>query len=64
MEWGEEMTRSAIFACFMCFVIGGCLGIFVTISASRPCKKVLAGWFAYLLVVTALAFRIGGALIL
>lgn len=48
------MTRSAIFACFMCFVVG----------ASRPQKKVLLGWVAYLLVVLALAYRIGGALLL
>ena len=58
------MTRSAIFACFMCFVVGGCLGIFVTVGASRPQKKVLLGWVAYLLVVLALAYRIGGALLL
>ncbi len=56
------MTRSAIFACFMCFVVGGCLGIFVIVGASRPQKKVLLGWVAYLLVVLALAYRIGGAL--
>lgn len=43
------MTRSAIFACFMCFVVGGCLGIFVIVGASRPQKKVLLGWGAYLL---------------
>lgn len=42
------MTRSAIFACFMCFVVGGCLGIFVIVGASRPQKKVLlARWDAY-----------------
>lgn len=58
------MTRSAIFACFMCFVVGGCLGIFVIVGASRPQKKVLLGWGAYLLVVLALAYRIGGALLL
>lgn len=58
------MTRSAIFACFMCFVVGGCLGIFVIVGASRPRKKVLLGWVAYLLVVLALAYRIGGALLL
>lgn len=58
------MTRSAIFACFMCFVVGGCLGIFVFVGASRPQKKVLLGWVAYLLVVLALAYRIGGALLL
>ena len=58
------MTRSAIFACFMCFVVGGCLGIFVILGASRPQKKVLLGWVAYLLVVLALAYRIGGALLL
>ena len=58
------MTRSAIFACFMRFVVGGCLGIFVIVGASRPQKKVLLGWVAYLLVVLALAYRIGGALLL
>lgn len=58
------MTRSAIFACFMCFVAGGCLGIFVIVGAFRPQKKVLLGWVAYLLVVLALAYRIGGALLL
>lgn len=58
------MTRSAIFACFMCFVVGGCLGIFVIVGASRPQKKVLLGWVSYLLVVLALAYRIGGALLL
>ena len=58
------MKRSAIFACFMCFVVGGCLGIFVIAGASRPQKKVLLGWVAYLLVVLALAYRIGGALLL
>ena len=58
------MTRSAIFACFMCFVVGGCLGIFVIVGASSPQKKVLLGWVAYLLVVLALAYRIGGALLL
>lgn len=58
------MTRSAIFACFICFVVGGCLGIFVIVGASRPQKKVLLGWGAYLLVVLAMAYRIGGALLL
>lgn len=58
------MTRSAIFACFMCFVVGECLGIFVIVGASRPQKKVLLGWVAYLLVVLALAYRIGGAFLL
>lgn len=58
------MERSAIFACFMCFVVGGCLGIFVIVGASRPQKKVLLGWVAYLLVVLAMAYRIGGALLL
>lgn len=58
------MERSAIFACFMCFFAGGCLDIFVIVGASRPQKKVLLGWVAYLLVVLALAYRIGGALLL
>lgn len=43
---------------------GVCLGIFVITAASRPQKKVLLGWVAYLLVVLALAYRIGGALLL
>lgn len=50
------MARSAIFARFMCFVVGVCLGIFVIVGASRPQKKVLLGWVAYLLVVLALAY--------
>lgn len=58
------MARRAIFACFMCFMVGGCLGIFVVVVASRPQKKTLLGWVAYLLVVLALAYRIGGALLL
>lgn len=58
------MARSAIFVCFMCFIMGGCLGIFVVVAASRPQKKTLLGWVAYLLVVLALAYRIGGALLL
>ena len=58
------MARSAIFARFMCFVVGVCLGIFVITAASHPQKKVLLGWVAYLLVVLALAYRIGGALLL
>lgn len=58
------MTRSAIFDCFMCFVAGECLGILLNVGASRPQKKVLLGWVAYLLVVLALAYRIGGALLL
>lgn len=48
----------------LCVVVGGCLGIFVIVGASRPQKKVLLGWVAYLLVVLALAYRIGGALLL
>lgn len=58
------MKRSAIFASYMCFVVGVCLGIFVIKAASRPQKKVLVGWVAYLLVVLALSYRIGGALLL
>ena len=50
------MARSAIFACFMCCVVGGCLGIFVIAAASRPQKKILLGWVAYLLVVLVLAY--------
>ena len=58
------MARSAIFSCFMCFVAGGCLGIFVIVATSQPKKKIMLGWTAYLLVVLALAYRIGGALLL
>ncbi len=58
------MTRSAIFACFMCFVAGECLGILLIVGTSRPKKKVLLGWVAYLLVILALSYRIGGALLL
>lgn len=58
------MERSTIFSCFMCFAVGGCLGVFVIVVASRPQKKTLLGLVAYLLVVLALAYRIGGALLL
>lgn len=50
------MTRSAIFACFMCFVVGGCLGIFVIVGASRPQKKVLLGRDAYHAQMTEMLF--------
>ena len=58
------MARSSMFYCFMCFVVGACLGVFVIVVASCPQKKTLLGWVAYLLVVLALAYRIGGALLL
>lgn len=58
------MTAATIFACFMCFVSGGCLMMLVIVSSSRRSRKVLMGLVAYLLVVLALAFKLGGALIL
>lgn len=58
------MTRSAIFACMMCFVAGGCLCALVFIAAMKPRRDVFAGWTAYLLIVFMLAYKIGGALIL
>lgn len=58
------MTGATIFACFMCFVAGGCLMMLVIVSSSCRNRKVLMGWVAYLLVVLALAFKLGGALIL
>ncbi len=58
------MTRSAIFACMMCFLAGGCLSTLVIIAAARPRREVFAGWAAYLLVVFLMAYKIGGALIL
>lgn len=42
----------------------GASAFFVVVAASRPQKKILMGWVAYLLVVLALAYRIGGALLL
>lgn len=58
------MTRVAIFACLLCFSVGGCAGIFVTVAASRPGRKVLWGWVLYLAAVLALVYKIGGTLIL
>lgn len=58
------MSRTAIFACFMCFVAGGCLVFFVMMCARNRDRRVLAGWVTYLLVVLALAYKIGGALFL
>lgn len=58
------MTRSAIFACMMCFLAGGCLCALVFIAAMKPRRDVFAGWTAYLLIVFMLAYKIGGALIL
>lgn len=58
------MSRTAIFACFMCFVAGGCLSVLVMIGAHNRDRRVLAGWVAYLLVVLALAYKIGGVLLL
>jgi hypothetical protein len=58
------MTRSAIFACMMCFLAGGCLCALLFIAAKKPRRDVFAGWAAYLLIVFMLAYKIGGALIL
>lgn len=58
------MSRTAIFACFMCFVAGGCLSVLVMIGAHNRDRRVLAGWVTYLLVVLALAYKIGGVLLL
>lgn len=58
------MSRTAIFACFMCFVAGGCLSVLVMIGAHNRDRRVLAGWVTYLLVALALAYKIGGALLL
>lgn len=42
------MARSSMFYCFMCFVVGACLGVFVIVVASCPQKKtLLAQWDAY-----------------
>lgn len=43
------MTAATIFACFMCFVSGGCLMMLVIVSSSCRSRKVLMGWVAYLL---------------
>ena len=58
------MSRTAIFACFMCFGAGGCLSVLVMIGAHNRDRRVLAGWVTYLLVALALAYKIGGALLL
>lgn len=58
------MTRSAIFACMMCFLAGGCLCALLFIAAMKPRRDVFAGWAAYLFIVFMLAYKIGGALIL
>ena len=48
----------------MCCVAGGCLSVLVMIGAHNRDRRVLAGWVTYLLVVLALAYKIGGALLL
>lgn len=58
------MTRSAIFACVMCFLAGGCLCTLVFVAATKPSRNVFSLWAAYLLAVFMLAYKIGGALIL
>lgn len=58
------MSRTAIFACFMCFVAGGCLSVLVMIGAHNRDRRVLAGWVTYIILALALAYKIGGALLL
>lgn len=58
------MSRTAIFSCFMCFVAGGCLSVLVMIGAHNRDRRVLAGWMTYIILVVALAYKIGGALLL
>lgn len=64
---GDEvtaMTRSSIFSCFMSFVAGGCMVALVMFCARHPTREMLLGWAAYLLLAFALAYKLGGALIL
>lgn len=53
-----------IFACILCFVAGGCMSVLALICASRPQKWVIAGWILYLAVCFALAYTVGGAILL
>lgn len=64
---GDEvtaMTRSSIFSYFMSFVAGGCMVALVMFCARHPTREMLLGWAAYLLLAFALAYKLGGALIL
>lgn len=56
------MTRSSIFSCFMSFVAG--VVALVMFCARHPTREMLLGWAAYLLLAFALAYKLGGALIL
>ena len=58
------MTRSSIFSCFMSFVAGGGMVALVMFCAPPPTREMLLGWAAYLLLAFALAYKLGGALIL
>ena len=60
----RAMTRSSIFSCFMSFVAGGCMVALVMFCARHPTREMLLGWAAYLLLAFALAYKLGGALIL
>lgn len=53
-----------ILICIMCFVSGGCLSVLITVCASRPSSKMLAGWFAYFSICLSLAYIIGKAVLL
>ena len=58
------MTRGAIFACFMCFMAGGCMTALLIVCTKKPAREVLVGWMAYLAIALILAYTLGGALIL
>lgn len=53
-----------IFVCIVCFVAGACLSTLIVICSFRPSRNVLMGWIVYLAVCFALAYSIGGALLL
>ena len=48
----------------MSFVAGGCMVVLVMFCARHPTREMLLGWAAYLLLAFALAYKLGGALIL
>lgn len=58
------MTRGVIFACFMCFMAGGCMTALLIVCTKRPAREVLVAYAAYLLIALILAYTLGGALIL
>lgn len=58
------MTRGAIFACFMCFMAGGCMTALMIVCTKKPAREVLVGWMAYLAIALILAYTLGGSLIL